>query len=87
MNFCTGRFRSAAEAEAAWLARHKWAAQRVAPLLTDLPPQPPLAAAAAILDLLCLKIALPLEGLTRGGAPEISGIWGASTGEPVLLDI
>ena len=36
-----GRFRTAAEAEAAWRARHKWAAQRVAQLLTDLPPSPP----------------------------------------------
>ncbi len=57
----TGRFQTAAEAEAAWRARHKWAAQRVAQLLTDLPLRPPLAAASAFLDLSCLRVALPLD--------------------------
>ena len=56
-----GHFQTAAEAEAAWRARHKWAAARVAQLLTDLPIRPPLAAASAFLDLSCLRVALPLD--------------------------
>ena len=56
-----GHFQTASEAEAAWRARHKWAAQRVAQLLVDLPIRPPLAAASAFLDLSCLRVALPLD--------------------------
>ena len=69
-----GRFQTAAEAEAAWRARHKWAAQRVAQLLTDLPIRPPLAAASAFLDLSCLRVALPLDA--EGTAPLMSLQWG-----------
>ena len=68
-----GNFPSAAEAEAAWRARHKWAAQRVAQLLTDLPPRPPLAAASAFMDLSCLRLALPFGGDARDAGPPATG--------------
>lgn len=81
LNVTAGSFRSAAESEAAWRARHKWAAQRVAPLLTDLPLHPPLAGAAALWDLVCLKIALPMDGVPLGGPmPEVAGFWAAHAG-------
>lgn len=60
---CSGRVGRGPEREAAWRARHKWAAQRLAPLLGDLHEKPPLGGVAAAQSLLSFATA-------RGGGPQ-----------------
>lgn len=61
--------------EAAWKARHKWAAQRVAPLMTDLWPRPPLGWLVDVCKGASVApLSVPLQGLTvsieAGAAPQ-----------------
>ena len=64
---CSGRVGRGPEREAAWRARHKWAAQRLAPLLGDLHEKPPLGGVAAAQSLLSFATA-------RGGFQSLAGV-------------
>ncbi len=77
-----GRLGEGADLEAAWRRRHKWAAQRVAHLLTDTPASPPLACAADVLGKLSLCIGVGVDGMGLGDTPSGSGAMprGAITG-------
>lgn len=65
-----GRLRTGPETEAAFRARHKWAAQRVAPLLGDLRERPPLGAAADVQRLLSFATAKGGGAQASAGVPE-----------------
>lgn len=71
------------QAEAAWRARHKWAAQRVGRLLGDAHDRPPLGPLLDVAETLSLGIALraPVPG-AAGAAVEFADFfgWGASGG-------
>lgn len=56
----------AVQAEAAWRARHKWAAQRLAHLLSDAHERPPLGPAFDLLETLSLNIGLAVDGMAVG---------------------
>ncbi len=74
-----GRLRPGPEVEAAYRARHKWAAQRVAPLLGDLHEEPPLGPAAQLQRLLSFATASGGGGhgrIVSAGVPE--SLWPGS---------
>ena len=60
------RFLVVSQAEAAWRARHKWAAQRLAHLLSDAHEKPPLRPAFDLLETLSLNIGLAIDGMAVG---------------------
>lgn len=71
----------ARQAEAAWRARHKWAARRLAHLLSDVHDAAPLAPVFDVLETLSLNIGLAVDGrsvsaLTTPGAGGF-GAWAA----------
>lgn len=68
------------QAEAAWRARHKWGAQRLAHLLSDAHERPPLGPAFDLLETLSLNIGLAIDGMAVGSfaTPALA------TGSPAL---
>ncbi|CAL8461811.1 g1342 [Coccomyxa elongata] len=62
----SGRVPDGPPAEAAWRARHKWAAQRLAHLLSDAHEKPPLRPAFDLLETLSLNIGLAIDGMAVG---------------------
>ncbi|KAK9908907.1 hypothetical protein WJX75_004527 [Coccomyxa subellipsoidea] len=76
----SGRVPDGPPAEAAWRARHKWGAQRLAHLLSDAHERPPLGPAFDLLETLSLNIGLAIDGMAVGSfaTPALA------TGSPAL---
>ena len=66
------------QAEAAWRARHKWAAQRLANLLGDAHAKPPLAPVLDFVERVSVNIGLAVGGAGVGSTPG-SWAWAAPT--------
>ena len=66
------------QAEAAWRARHKWAAQRLANLLGDAHARPPLAPVLNFVERVSVNIGLAVGGAGVGSTPG-SWAWAAPT--------
>lgn len=75
---CARKQLPASDMEAAWHARHKWAARRCAHLLGDLPERPPLAGLMDACQGLCLSIGVAVNGRAFGGTNSEGG-WIASS--------
>ncbi|CAK0783811.1 hypothetical protein CVIRNUC_007011 [Coccomyxa viridis] len=74
----TNRIPEGAKAEAAWRARHKWAAQRLANLLGDAHAKPPLAPVLDFVERVSVNIGLAVGGAGVGSTPG-SWAWAAPT--------
>jgi hypothetical protein len=66
-------------AEKAWRQRHKWAARRVAHLMTDLYERPPLAPLADAVDAVAIGVGLSVDGVAIDGTAA-PGAWVARSG-------
>ena len=68
--------------EAAFRARHRWAARRVAHLLKGLPDTPPLQAASEVIESTSVNIGLKVEGQPfLGSTVDIVSASGGLTGQ------
>lgn len=72
------------ETEEAWRQRHRWAAERLAPLLRDLPEKPPLEPFLDIAEAASVNTHLPQPEIH--GTPSQAASWAAgAVGKPVSI--